>query len=137
MKIFRSILRAILSFIFTSFIFIALPYYLNKLIPSDHVTVEFLNNMNILFLMGMVVVLLSTARWFFERKFGLILSISYVVSLLVYLYYIFLNSSIFVKIENMYLMINYGGILLIFMFIAFSFGIFAYTKYLDEVARAN
>jgi len=132
MKTLGKVLRSIFSFFYSSFIFIALPYFLNKFVPSNFVTLEFLKNMNILYLIGIIIVILSTIRFFFEKKTGLILSILYFSSILIYLFYVYINSSVFVKIDDMGLMVNYGGIILIFIFISLTIPIFAYIKYFKE-----
>jgi len=132
MKTLGKVLRSILSFFYSSFIFIALPYFLNKFVPSNFVTLEFLKNMNILYLIGIIIVILSTIRFFFEKKTGLILSILYFSSILIYLFYVYINSSVFVKIDDMGLMVNYGGIILIFIFISLTIPILAYIKYFKE-----
>jgi len=132
MKTLGKALRSIFSFLYSSLIFIALPYFLERSLLSRFFTLGFLENMNFIYLIGSIVIILSTIRFFFDKKAGLILSISYFSSIILYLFYVYFHSSIFVKVNGMELMVNYGGIILIFIFISLTIPIFAYIRYFKE-----
>ncbi len=132
MKTLGKVLRSIFSLLYSSLIFIALPYLLKKSVISKYVTLGFFENMNFIYLIGLIVIILSTIRFFFDKKAGLILSILYFSSILLYLFYVYLHSSIFVKVDGMDLMVNYGGIILIFILISLTIPIFAYIRYFKE-----
>ncbi len=128
----KNIFKSILSFLFTFSIFFILPFYIHKSISSNHIALEFLKNINTIYILGITVIIFSTIRWLFNKRLGLILSILYVASLISYLYYIFLNSIVFAKLNNVEIIINYRGIVLIFMFLAFSYIVFAYVRYRND-----
>ncbi len=129
----KNIFKSILSFLFTFSILVILPFYIHKSIFSNHIALEFLKNINTIYILGIAVIIFSTIRWFFNKGLGLILSILYIASLISYLYYIFLNSIVFAKLNNVEIIINYRGIVLIFMFLAFSYIVFAYVRYRNDV----
>ncbi len=132
MKTLGKVLRSIFSLLYSSLIFIALPYLLKKSVISKYVTLGFLENMNFIYLIGSIVIILSTIRFFFDKKGGLILSILYFSSILLYLFYVYFHSSIIVKVDGMDLMVNYVGIILIFILISLTIPIFAYIRYFKE-----
>ncbi len=128
----KNIFKSILSLLFTFSILVIFPFYIHKSIFSNHIALEFLKNINTIYTLGIAVIIFSTIRWFFNKRLGLILSILYDASLISYLYYIFLNSIVFAKFNNVEIIINYRGIVLIFMFLAFSYIVFAYVRYRND-----